>query len=328
MKSKLLIITLMVTLIVALTACGEESNQDLTDVTFVLDWTPNTNHTGIYVAQNKGFFADEGLNVTIVQPPADGAELMVATGQAQFGVSFQDILATAFTIDDPLPITAVATIIQHNTSGIISRAGEGMDRPIGLEGNRYATWDWPIEKAIVENVVETDGGNFDDVVLIPSTVTDEVAALKSNSVDAIWVFYAWGGIATELADLDTDFFAFKDINPVFDYYTPVLIANDDFLDGEAETAKAFLRAVERGFRFAIDNPLEAADILLEEVPELDRDLVVASQEFLATRYMAEVEQWGYIEAGRWNGFFNWLSQEGLVESPIGENTGFSNAFLP
>ena len=58
-------------------------------LTFVLDWTPNTNHTGLYVAQSLGYFEDQGLEVEIVQPPEDGANTLVASGKAQFGVSFQ-----------------------------------------------------------------------------------------------------------------------------------------------------------------------------------------------------------------------------------------------
>ena len=68
----------------------------------------------------------------IVQPPENGAEVLAASGKAQFAMSFQDSLAPAFSGDNPLPVTAVAGVIQHNTSGIISRRGEGMDRPKGL----------------------------------------------------------------------------------------------------------------------------------------------------------------------------------------------------
>ena len=121
--------------------------------------------------------------------------MLVASGKAQFCVTFQDSLAPAFSGEEPLPITAVAAVIQHNTSGILSRKGEGMDRPSGLEGRKYATWDMEVEKATIRQVMEADGGNFDRVELIPSTVTDEVSALKSGSVDAIWVFYAWAGKA-------------------------------------------------------------------------------------------------------------------------------------
>lgn len=297
-------------------------------ITFVLDWTPNTNHTGLYVAQEKGFFEEAGLDVEIVQPPEDGAVVLVASGKAQFGVSFQDSLAPAFAGDDALPVTAVASVIQHNTSGIISRAGEGMDRPKGMEGHSYATWNGSIELATLKEVVEADGGDFSKVELIPSTVTDEVSALKTNSVDSIWIFYAWAGVKTELEGLDTDYFAFSDIDPVFDYYTPVIISGNKFLKENPETAKAFLSALSRGYEFAMENPEEAADILCSAAPELDKELVLASQKYLADQYQADAAYWGYIDTQRWNNFYNWVNENGLTEDEIPLDTGFTNEYLP
>lgn len=297
-------------------------------ITFVLDWTPNTNHTGLYVAESLGYFEDQGLEVEIVQPPEGGADALVASGRAQFGVSFQDSMAPGVAGDNALPTTAVAALIQHNTSGIISRKGEGMDTPKGMEGKKYATWDGPIEVAMIQNVVEQDGGDFSKVEMIPSTVTDEVSALESGSVDAIWIFYAWAGVKFELTGAETDYFAFKDINPVFDYYTPVVIANNEFLEEEPETAKKFLTALRDGYEYAIENPEEAADILCEAAPELDPELVLASQEYLKDQYKAEVSQWGYIDPERWNAFYEWLNENGLTEAEIPENAGFSNDYLP
>lgn len=297
-------------------------------ITFVLDWTPNTNHTGLYVAESLGCFEDQGLEVEIVQPPEGGADALVASGRAQFGVSFQDSMAPGVAGDNALPTTAVAALIQHNTSGIISRKGEGMDTPKGMEGKKYATWDGPIEVAMIQNVVEQDGGDFSKVEMIPSTVTDEVSALESGSVDAIWIFYAWAGVKFELTGAETDYFAFKDINPVFDYYTPVVIANNEFLEEEPETAKKFLTALRDGYEYAIENPEEAADILCEAAPELDPELVLASQEYLKDQYKAEVSQWGYIDPERWNAFYEWLNENGLTEAEIPENAGFSNDYLP
>ena len=297
-------------------------------ITFVLDWTPNTNHTGLYVAESLGYFEDQGLEVEIVQPPEGGADALVASGRAQFGVSFQDSMAPGVAGDNALPTTAVAALIQHNTSGIISRKGEGMDTPKGMEGKKYATWDGPIEVAMIQNVVEQDGGDFSKVEMIPSTVTDEVSALESGSVDAIWIFYAWAGVKFELTGAETDYFAFKDINPMFDYYTPVVIANNEFLEEEPETAKKFLTALRDGYEYAIENPEEAADILCEAAPELDPELVLASQEYLKDQYKAEVSQWGYIDPKRWNAFYEWLNENGLTEAEIPENAGFSNDYLP
>ena len=297
-------------------------------ITFVLDWTPNTNHTGLYVALEKGYFEDQGLTVEIVQPPEDGADALVASGKAQFGVSFQDTMAPGVVGDNALPTTAVAALIQHNTSGIVSRKGEGMDRPRGLEGHKYATWDTPIELAMIKNVVEADGGDYDKIELIPSTVTDEVSALQSNSVDAIWIFYGWAGVKMELEDLETDYFSFSDINPVFDYYTPVIIGNNDFLQENPETATKFLTALRDGYEFSIANPQEAAEILCSAAPELDPELAAASQDYLANQYKADVERWGYIDPERWNAFYQWLNENDLAETELPMNAGFSNAYLP
>lgn len=301
---------------------------DLKKVTFVLDWTPNTNHTGLYVAQEKGYFEEAGLEVEIVQPPEGGAELLVASGKAQFGVSFQDTMAPALVGDAALPIQAVAAVLQHNTSGIISRKGEGMDRPSGLMGKKYATWESPVELATLQNVVEADGGDFSQVELIPSTVTDEVSALKTNSVDAIWIFYGWAGVKTELEGLETDYFDFADINPVFDYYTPVIISGTKFLEEEPETARAFLAALSKGYEDAISDPEGAAQILCQAAPELDPELVLASQEYLAGEYQADAPQWGYMDPECWNGFYQWLNENGLSDPELPEGIGFTNEYLP
>lgn len=339
MKKRIYAILLAAVMAVAVAACGstekkndtegteQQDGKELEKVTFVLDWTPNTNHTGLYVAQEKGYFEEAGLEVEIVQPPEDGAEVLVASGKAQFGISFQDTMASALIGEDALPITAVAAVLQHNTSGIISRAGEGMDSPKGMEGHSYATWNTPIEIATLKKVVTDDGGDFSKVELIPSTVTDEVSALKTNSVDSIWIFYGWAGVKMELEGLATDYFAFANIDPVFDYYTPVVIAGNQFLEEKPETAKAFLKALRKGYEFAIENPEEAADILCKEAPELDKELVVASQNYLKDQYQAGAEYWGYIDAERWNNFYNWINENELVGGTLPLNQGFSNDYL-
>ena len=327
---------MVLTMMLGMAACGnqqapqDEANGEKEKITFVLDWTPNTNHTGLYVALANGYFDEAGLDVEVVQPPEDGAEVLVASGKAQFGVSFQDSMAPALAGEEVLPITAVAAVIQHNTSGIISRAGEGMDTPKGLEEHKYATWDMAVEKATIQQVMKADGGDFAKVELIPSTVTDEVSALQSKSVDAIWIFYAWAGIACEVAGLETDYFAFADIDPVFDFYTPVIISNNDFLNENPETVKAFLSALSKGYEYAIENPKEAADILMEAAPELkdSAELVYSSQEYLAEQYVADAERWGEFDAVRWAAFFNWLNDNQLLEGSLDSASGFTNDYLP
>ena len=81
------------------------------------------------------------------------------------------------------------------------------------------------------------------------------------------------------------------------------------------------------YEFALENPDEAAEILCEANPDLDEELVKASQKYLSEQYQAEAEKWGYIDAERWNNFYNWLNENDLVETDIPENTGFNNDYL-
>lgn len=325
--SVILACALAAVLVAGCASQGGSESKEKTKITFVLDWTPNTNHTGLYVAQEKGYFANAGLDVEIIQPPEDGAEVLVGSGKAQFGVSFQDSMLPTIAGDSKMPVEAVAAVVQHNTSGIVSLKGKGMDRPKGLEGKKYATWSLPIEQATLKRVVETDGGDFSKVELIPETVTDEVSALQSGNVDAIWIFYGWAGVATELAGLETDYFAFKDIDPVFDYYTPVIIGNTDWMKKNSDTAKAFMSAIKKGYEYAIDNPSDSADILLKAAPELDKELVKKSQEYLSKEYRSDAEKWGYIDASRWNAYYSWINENKLYDAEIPENAGFSNDYL-
>lgn len=305
---------------------AKEREQEFEEVTFVLDWTPNTNHTGVYVALANGYFEEEGLQVNIIQPPEDGASMLVAGGGAQFGVDFQDSLAPAFASEEKLPITAVAAIIQHNTSGLISLKENGIDTPKKMEGFTYATWDLETEQAIMKYVMEQDGGDFSKLNLIPSTVTDVVSALQTN-VDLVWIYYAWDGVAAKLQGLETNYINFADLDTALDYYSPVIIANDTYLEENPKQAKAFLQAVKKGYEYAMEHPKEAAQILCEAAPELDGEIVLESQIWLAEQYQADAESWGLIDGDRWDGFYRWLYENGVLKQEIPAGTGYSNAYI-
>lgn len=336
MKKKLITFLLINCMAVTLCACGKENRdnsnksgkekKELTEITVVLDWTPNTNHTGLYVAQEKGYFEDAGLKISIVQPPDGGATDMVASGGAQLGIDFQDTLASAFGSDNPLPITAVAAILQHNTSGLVSLKEKGIDSPGKLAGHSYATWDSPIEQSVLKNVVEEDYGNFKKVNLISTYVEDIIAALHAD-IDCVWIYRGWDGIKLELEGIETNYLSFAEMNPVFDYYSPVIIGNNDFLEKNPVAVKKFLSAVKKGYEYAAQNASDAAAILLKAAPELDEKLVTASQEYLSQQYIADSESWGIIEPKRWNTYYNWLNEKGLLEQNIPEDAGFTNEYL-
>ena len=319
----------------ALSGCGgaekpagsaASGDTKLRKVAFALDWTPNTNHTGVYVAAERGYYKEAGLEVEIVQAPENGADALVAAGDAEFGVTFQDTMASYVSGSEPMPVTAIAAIIQHNTSGIISMKDKGITGPAQMAGHTYATWELPIEQGVIERCVEADGGDFSQVEMIPSTVTDEVTALSTDQVDSIWIYWAWAGEKCKLAGLDTNYFAFADIDPVFDFYTPVIIANNDVIESDAEMVQAFIDATRRGYEDCIADPQGAAEVLLKAAPELEKELVVASQTYLAEQYQADAESWGEIDPKRWDAFFEWVSDQGFAD-PIEPGAGMTDKFL-
>ena len=313
-------------------SAGEDSSaksapKSARKITFCLDYTPNTNHTGIYVAQAKGYFKDEGLTVKVVQPADGTAEAMIGSGQAQLGVSYQDYIANALSSKNPVAIEAVAAIIQHNTSGIMSRKADGITSAKKMEGHTYATWSMPVEQATIKQVMESDGGDFSKLKMVPYEVDDEVAGLKANMFDCVWVYEGWAVQNAKVQHFDVNYFSFVDMDKVFDFYTPVIAANDDFAKKYPDVVKAFVRAAKRGYEYAIKHPKAAGDILLDAAPELSSDLVQASAKYLAKQYQADAKSWGVIDKSRWDAYFKWLNDKNLVENKLDENSGWTMDYL-
>ena len=308
-------------------ASAKSAPKSARKITFCLDYTPNTNHTGIYVAQAKGYFKDEGLTVKVVQPADGTAEAMIGSGQAQLGVSYQDYVANALSSKNPVAIEAVAAIIQHNTSGIMSRKADGITSAKKMEGHTYATWSMPVEQATIKQVMESDGGDFDKLKMVPYEVDDEVAGLKANMFDCVWVYEGWAVQNAKVQHYDVNYFSFVDMDKVFDFYTPVIAANDDFAKKYPDVVKAFVRAAKRGYEYAIKHPKDAGDILLDAAPELSGDLVQASAKYLADQYQADAKSWGVIDKSRWNAYFEWLNDKNLVENKLDVNSGWTMDYL-
>ncbi|MDD4291344.1 MAG: ABC transporter substrate-binding protein [Clostridia bacterium] len=322
MKKTIVIIlaTLVCAGLLIYSGCGSNSDE----IVFLLDWTPNTNHTGVYVALEMGYYEEEGLSVSVQQPGDTGTSMLVSAGLAQLGVDFQDQMA--YNYEKDINVTAVAAVIQHNTSGIVSLKSQGITSPSKMMDKTYASWELDIEKAIIKEIMENDGGDFSKLKFVPNTVYDVASALQTD-VDCVWVFEGWDKLNVELQGVNINYFSFKDFADELDYYTPVIIANNDYLRDNPEQAKAFLRATEKGYRYAIENPEEAARILCKHVPELDERLIKASQIWLADQYIADAQRWGVIEGERWDAFFAWLYEKGILTERTPDGYGFSNDFL-
>jgi len=327
MKKKIVPIALVLAAALMLASCaGSEKAPQLEKISFVLEWEPNTNHTGVYVAVKNGYYEAAGLSVEILTPPESGAAGFVASGKAQFGIDVQEILAIELTLDDPLPVTAVAAVISHNNSGIISLKEAGLDNFGKLAGKTYASWDAPGEVEILKQAIRDAGGDPEKMLTVPAPAYDAIAMLNSGLVDIVWVYENWDVIAADIAGVECNFIKFADASPVLDFYTPIIIANNDFLKNKPDTARKFVQATAAGYEFAIKNPKEAAEILLEAVPELPPDLIYASQAYLAGTYASPGEKWGVFDEARWSAFYGWMYEQGIIDKPLG-SYGFTNEYL-
>ncbi|PWU67793.1 ABC transporter substrate-binding protein [Gracilibacillus dipsosauri] len=312
-----------------LTGCGQDSSQtdkqNLTEVTFVLDWTPNTNHTGLYVAQAKGYFEEEGLNVNIVLPGEAGADQTVAAGKADFGISAQEAVTEARVQD--IPIVSIAAVIQHNTSGFAAPVEKGIQSPADFAGKTYGGWGAPVESAVIDSLMKQEGASVDDVTITNIGNTDFFTAVERD-VDFAWIYYGWTGVEAELRGIDLDMLYLTDYSEKLDYYTPVITTNETMLEENSETVRSLLAAVTKGYQYAISHPAEAADILIDKVPDLDPELVKASQEWLSPKYQDDATRWGEQRPEVWRNYSDWMFENGLLERELDVESAFTNEFLP
>jgi len=317
---------LLASLLTGCNAGREETGQkELNKVTVILDWTPNTNHTGVYAAQKLGYYQEQGLAVEIVQPSEGGASQLIAAGQGDFGFSYQEEVTIARTRD--MPVKALAAVIQHNTSGFASPVEKNIKSPRDFEGKKYGGWGSPAEEAILKALMNQEQADFEKVEMINIGTADFLTSVRKD-IDFAWIFKGWAGIEAELKSIPLNFVYLKDYHEALDYYTPVIIASEETIGKNPELVRSFMQGTARGYRYCIENPEAAGEILLESVPELNRDLVLESQKYLAHEYQSDARVWGEMSEIRWKKYADWMYDQGLIDQPVEPGQVFTNEFLP
>ncbi len=251
-----------------------------------LDWTPNTNHVGLYVAQAKGWFEDAGLDVDILPYTDTSSGALVATGIAEFGI----LSAVGFHTQRAAgaDMTAVMAIVQHETGQLVFNGErDDIQRPADLDGMIYAGFGSAWEEALISTIIRNDGGEgvFDTVTL----GTSAYEALANGRVDFTLEISTWEGVNSVLLDRPQRAFRYDDYG-VPDQHTTLLGGNSTWLDANPDAARAFVQATQRGYEFAHNNPVQAADILIAETAGMlpNPALVHASMEALvAGGYLQE-----------------------------------------
>ena len=332
-KIVLVSVSLMMMLLVV-AGCGganagtegnEKQGDELIDVKMMIDWTPNTNHTGIYVALENGYYKDHGLNVTIINPGEIPPEQVVSAGTVEFGIGNQENVTQARIQD--VPLVSLAAIIQHNTSGFAAPASKNIKSPKDFAGKVYGSYGGEPERAIIKTLMEKEGADIEQVKFVNVGTTEFFAAVEQD-IDFLWVFYAWTGIEAELRNEPIDMIYVNEFSEKLDYYTPVIVTNEQMINERTDVVKAFMAATSEGYEFAIDKPEEAAEILLKAAPELDRELVIASQKWLSPRYKEDALRWGEQSRDVWRLYGEWMYDNGLIEKQLEVDQAYTNDFLP
>lgn len=305
-------------------ASGETEKKQ---VTMLLDWTPNTNHTGIYVARELGYYDEAGLDVNIELPYDGTATQLVGVGKGDFGISNTEDLINAISLDDPMPVVSIAAIIQHNTSGFVSIPEDGIESPADWGGKTYGGYGGTTEQKIVSTIAAENGVDPETIRFVDLGNSDTLTSLK-NEIDFTWVFEAAELVSMDQQGVEYNYLPVRDYGEAFDYYTPVIAANKNVVSEDPEMVRAFLAATAKGYEYAIENPEEAAKILLEAEPDLDEYIVTEGQKYLAERYAKDAPQWGWQEEEVWQRYADFLFENDLIKREVDVKEAFTTEFLP
>ncbi|RXK19022.1 ABC transporter substrate-binding protein [Macrococcus sp. DPC7161] len=305
---------------------AEKNEKGLKKVTLMLDWTPNTNHTGIYVAKAKGYFKNHGLDVEIKTPGDVTADQLVAANKVQFGISAQEQVTQSRT--EGVPIKSIGAIIQHNTSGFMSLKDKNIKSPKDYEGKTYGGWGAPVEKPIIKALMDKENADVEKTKIVNMGSSDFFTASKKN-IDFAWVYYGWTGIEAKTRNIDVNMQYLIDYDKKLDYYTPVIIANEKYIKSDKDTVKAFMAAVKEGYEYSIKHDADSAKILMDQAPELkkQKQLVMDSQKYLSPKYKDDAKSWGLQQEKVWANYAQFMKDNKVIKKDFNAKDAFTNEFV-
>lgn len=318
--------------------CGSStSSSAAANVSVALDWVPNTNHTGLYVAQALGYYRQDGINLQILPYGTTAPETLVASDKADFGISYEagTIFARAAGEDD----VSVFAILQHDALQIGVRANNTAIRtPKDLDGKTYAGFGTPDEGPTLKYVIRRAGGTgkFTTVNLN----TSAYGAVWNGQADFTLSYMTWEAIQGQLAG--------KPFKPGFaltqlglpDNYSTLIISSNQYLAAHPDVARRFLAATQRGYEYAAAHPLQAAKMLIAADPNglgSQATLVNESTQLLArSYYLDSAGVAGPQATAEWAGYGNLLFDAGALSDANGAritrrpdwSTYYTNAYLP
>lgn len=327
-----LAISLLVGLLaLALAACGEKPEDASTEaqpLSLTLDFYPNADHAGIYMAQKLGYFEEAGLDVSIDAPSDPAAPIkLAAAGRSDLAISYEPELALAH--EQGLDVVAIGALVDRPLTSLIWLRKSGIKGVRDLRGKTIATAGIPYQDAFLKTILARAKLSPTDVRsvnvgfgLLPALLGGSAQAMLGGYSNVEGVDLRRRGKDPVITPVD------KLGVPTYDEL--VLVANRGSLEEEPEKFRLFLAALERGTDAAVKQPNAAAKAVLEANHDLDPKLTEAEVEATLPLLGARTQgqPYGYLDPVEWKAFAGWMRDNGLIDSLPEPAELLSNAYLP
>jgi len=297
----------------------------MTKVSVALDWFPWSNHSGLFIADKRGYFAEEGLQVEI-NTPADPSTVLqtVASGRDDFGINYQTGVLLAR--EEGVPVVSIMGLVQHPLNSVMALKSSGIAQPRDLAGKKVGWPGIPDNEALLDTMLKNQGKSLKDVELV-NVGFDLVTALIGEQVDAIvgayWVHEA---ISATNQGYELNIMRMEDYG-VPDFYELVLVTSEEKIAGKPDLVQRFVRAVMRGYQDAIADPRGAVAVLKQARPEVDLSIENPGVDLLAPLWVSDNKVFGWQEESRWVNFAGWMQENRLLTKALDVKAAFNNSFV-
>jgi len=290
-----------------------------------LDWTPNINHVGFFVAKELGYYTDGNIDLEITSPADDNYAVTpakkVELGEAHFALCPTESLISYQTKTNPFKLKAIGAIYREDVSAIVAKSSTA-ERPKDLDGKSYASYKARYEDEIVKQMIKNDGGQGTIEIQYP----DKLGiwnTLLNDKADSTWIFLNWEGVEADKADEELSYFKMKDFNVPYSY-SPVIATNEDYIDTRFGELKSFIEATKKGFLYSKDNPKKAIEILSKHIPENDQHIDLYKALEVSANHFGDENNWGKMDDKVIENFLQWIYQNKMEKVELRSSDLFTN----